>query len=277
MKFLNNPDPGTVNILEDVWIVSATDIPQQHNSDSMSYDRTAQSALPFEDYLLGKSLYDSEESQTAYNESDDWTERGILRQPHQTLQVFTNFEDVIEFINLYRTQVCKRAKISHSPSAKWHRPEDLSQKLFEQDQFMKQLFVGERIIYDGIPLELAFPAFRSMILVGEPGTRGVFVPGPLITVQERVEKWQANEWSQVLHHPSVSISGREDIGVSLTEVPYGVPFTLEGLWQIPANFRDISSGEIYTDKPSQHMWQTSKLNWHIRVMKRPILEFGLVL
>ncbi|MHA1286507.1 MAG: hypothetical protein ACTSPB_03770, partial [Candidatus Thorarchaeota archaeon] len=101
MRYLNFPKPDTRQYADMVWVVMAGDIAQRDSRDSYGEDRRAQDALPFEDYFLGKSYWDySDEFREDLDSSRrdmSWMEMQQFYQGHRTLQVFSNFEDVIEF------------------------------------------------------------------------------------------------------------------------------------------------------------------------------------
>jgi len=299
VRYLNFPKPDTRQYADMVWVVMAGDIAQRDSRDSYGEDRRAQDALPFEDYFLGKSYWDySDEFREDLDSSRrdmSWMEMQRFYQGHRTLQVFSNFEDVIEFAHQYRERAISRFE-------KMAGPGNTRQDVAKYNLSLDNALVIERVVYDGMSLEEALPSYVSVEKVEGPsyGIMGQYGPnvtdyepvaGRIVTSDERVEAWPSPVvpigFSGLsdgrLWTPIIRRGGREDIGVPLEEVPLDVSFNLTGVWRIPAwnrigmeEFYDkMQAGERFTDSPKQENWNVSDYEWRIQVVGRRITNFGV--
>ena len=302
MRYLNFPKPDTRRYGDMVWVVMAGDIAQRDSRDSYSEDSRAQDALPFEDYFLGKSYWDySDEFREDFNSSmrgRSWAELQLFNQGHRTLQVFSNFEDVIEFAHQYRERAISRFVKMAGPG---RYSTDLA-GVAKYNLALDNTLVIERVVYDGIGLEEALPSYVAVEKVEGPsyGVMGQYGPnvtdyepvaGRIVTSEERVEAWprpvESIGFSGLsdgrLWTPIIARGGRGDCGVPLEDVPLDVSFNLTGVWRIPAwgrigmeEFYDkMQAGERFTDSPEQENWNVSDYEWRIQVVGRRVTNFGV--
>ena len=296
MRYLNFPKPDTRQYGDMVWVVMAGDIAQLDNRDSYGEDRRAQNALPFEDYFLGKSYWDySDEFREDFYSSPtmanmSWEERQLYRQGHRTLQVFSNFEDVIEFAHQYREQAISRFERMAGPG---RYSTDLA-GVAKYNLALDNALVIERVVYDGMSLAEALPSYVAVERVEGPsygimeqyGTNWTDyepVAGRIVTSEERVEAWPPSLSDGRLWAPLVMRGGRGDRGVPLKDVPLDVSFNLTGVWRIPAwnrigmeeVYEKMQAGERFTDGPEQENWYVSDYEWQIQVVGRRVINFGV--
>ena len=304
MKFLNFPKPDTRQYGDMVWVVMAGDIAQRDSRDSYSEDSRAQDALPFEDYFLGKSYWDySDEFREDFYSSPamrdmSWEERQRFNQGHRTLQVFSNFEDVIQFAHQYRERAISRFVTMAGPG---QYSTDLA-GVAKYNLALDNALVIERLVYDGISLAEALPSYVAVEKVEGPsyGSMGQYGPnvtdyepvaGRVVTSEERVEAWPGRVESRGfsglsdgrLWTPIIARGGRGDRGVPLEDVPLDVSFNLTGVWRIPAwgrigmeeFYHKMQAGERFTDSPEQENWNVSDYEWRIQVVGRRVMNFGV--
>ncbi len=304
MRYLNFPKPDTRQYGDMVWVVMAGDIAQPDRRDSYSEDRRAQDALPFEDYFLGKSYWDySDEFREDFYSSPamrdmSWEERQIYQQGHRTLQVFSNFEDVIEFAHQYRERAISRFERMAGPG---RYSTDLA-GVAKYNLALDNALVIERVVYDGMSLAEALPSYVAVERVEGPryGVMEQYGPnvtdyepvaGRIVTSEERVEAWPGRVESRGftglsdgrLWTPIIARGGRGDRGVPLEDVPLDVSFNLTGVWRIPAwnrigmeeFYEKMQAGERFTDGPEQENWNVSDYEWQIQVVGRRITNFGV--
>ncbi len=294
MRYLNFPKPDTRQYGDMVWVVMAGDIAQRDSRDSYGEDRRAQDALPFEDYFLGKSYWDySDEFREDFYSSPairdmSWEERQIYQQGHRTLQVFSNFEDVIEFAHQYRERAISRFEKMAGPG------NTRQGSRAKYNLSLDNALVIERVVYDGMSLAEALPSYVAVERVEGPNygvmeqygpnvTDYETVAGRIVTSEERVEEWPPGLSDGRLWAPLVMRGGRGDRGVPLEDVPLDVSFNLTGVWRIPAwnrigmeEFYDkMQAGERFTDSPEQEKWNVSDYEWRIQVVGRRITNFGV--
>lgn len=303
MRYLNFPKPDTRQYGDMVWVVMAGDIAQRESRDSYGEDSRAQDALPFEDYFLGKSWWDySDEFREDFRSSParrdmSWAEQQRFEQGHRTLQVFSNFEDVIEFAHQYRERAISRFERMSGPGLTGR-----ATSVAKYNLALDNALVIERIVYDGMSLEEALPSYVAVEKVEGPnyGVMGQYarsftdyepVAGRVVTSDERVEAWprpvESIGFSGLsdgrLWMPRIRRGGREDIGVPLEDVPLDVSFNLKGVWRIPAwnmsGFEDthekMQAGERFTDSPEQENWLVNDKVWRIQVVGRRVTNFGV--
>ena len=227
-----------------------------------------------------------------------WEERQLYRQGHRTLQVFSNFEDVIEFAHQYREQAISRFERMAGPG---RYSTDLA-GVAKYNLALDNALVIERVVYDGMSLAEALPSYVAVERVEGPnyGVMGQYgtnwtdyepVAGRIITSEERVEAWPGRVESRGftglsdgrLWTPIIARGGRGDRGVPLEAVPLDVSFNLTGVWRIPAwnrigveeLYEKMQAGERFTDSPEQENWNVSDYEWQIQVVGRRITNFGV--
>ena len=219
-----------------------------------------------------------------------WEERQFFNQGHRTLQVFSNFEDVIEFAQQYRERAISRFVKMAGPGRYSTDLADVAKYNLALDNTL----VIERVVYDGMSLAEALPSYVSVERVEGP-SYGIMeqygpnvtdyepVAGRIVTSEERVEAWPPRLSDGRLWTPIIARGGRGDRGVPLEDVPLDVSFNLTGVWRIPAwgrigmeEFYDkMQAGERFTDSPEQENWNVSDYEWRIQVVGRRVTNFGV--